>query len=782
MATHTTNPDELSPYIDSKSWQLLPLHKYNTIDEVNGRQVERGKSPLHKNWVTRIYKTNDQLTHMQSGYNVGVRLAADQLVIDVDPRNFDDGDDPISRLAEDCELDLDKCPTVETGAGGWHIYLIKPADVPIRDSLPDYHGVEFKTRGRQVVAAGSLHPNGRHYTWDFLRPTLADTPKAPTKLLNIIRRPQTSSLSIGGGEHTQEELARMLDNLSPEDFQDHDDWLTLMQACHHATNGDGRQEFIDWSTGDLKYANDAGLIGRRWDSLIVSSGSNQVTYRTLHKILSDAGLGNVIPRTAAVDDFDMVGPEDLPHDALEYESRPDHEKLGPLERMNDTYHVVMDGGAFKIMWEEVDPETGDPEQGLSPRKRWIKANKHAFMDMLSNRRVQRGDKTVPIAEAWLDSPKRRQVRGVVFDPERNHDGFLNLWTGWGVQPSKRGSWDRLNELLFEVLANGDQQVYDYILNWSAYMTQFPGRPAEVAVAIQGSKGAGKGTFFRALAMISGKHGMQVTSSDSLTGRFNSHLRDVIFLFADEAITPYDKDGESRLKAMLTEPTLSFEGKGADIIQGRNRLHVGMATNEDWFIPASLEDERRFMATQANNKWRGQSGKFAALYDELKQGGLNRLLWDLLSRDLNGWHPRDDIPVTEALAQQKIRSLSPVGQWWFQILESKDIGADPTRDEMNWETGPIRIYYRDLQDSYAAYCSRAKIRNVGGMGRSLEMFFADELRKICPHINNKVKEPIHPDRLDLVGGAVDKRTRAYEIPSIAQCREDFENMLGIKLTW
>ena len=71
----------------------------------------------------------------------------------------------------------------------------------------------------------------------------------------------------GGGQYDQAQLAKALSALDATDFASHDRWLQLMMACHHATNGDGREEFIEWSTSDPDYADDAESIGRRWDSL-----------------------------------------------------------------------------------------------------------------------------------------------------------------------------------------------------------------------------------------------------------------------------------------------------------------------------------------------------------------------------------------------------------------------------------------------------------------------------------------------------------------------------------
>ena len=63
------------------------------------------------------------------------RLRATDLVIDVDRRNFDEGDDPVKRFCSDFGIDLSTWPTVQTGSGGRHHYGEKPADVDVVASL-----------------------------------------------------------------------------------------------------------------------------------------------------------------------------------------------------------------------------------------------------------------------------------------------------------------------------------------------------------------------------------------------------------------------------------------------------------------------------------------------------------------------------------------------------------------------------------------------------------------------------------------------------------------------
>ncbi len=293
---------------DAKVFTLIPLHKPHDLMKLKGGKTkEVGKAPLDSKWTTKAYNSKAVRARcIKEERNAGVRLTDEQLVIDVDPRNG--GEAGFAALCHDLGIDGDAFPRVITGSGGFHCYMQKPADMLIRDTLEsdDYDGVEFKSRGRQVVAAGSIHPNGTPYRWSDDHPSIEDgLKKAPKALLRAIERPVREGVS-GGGQYSQEQIAEALSKLDVTAFDSNDKWFTLMQACHHASGGDARNEWIDWSTGDSNYAADAYLIGKRWDSLHADRNDG-VTYKTLNKILRDNGASSVMaaPDNAEVsDDFD----------------------------------------------------------------------------------------------------------------------------------------------------------------------------------------------------------------------------------------------------------------------------------------------------------------------------------------------------------------------------------------------------------------------------------------------------------------------------------------------
>src|SRR5262249_37399510 len=155
--------------------------------------------------------------------------------------------------------------------------------------------------------------------------------------------------------------------LDPTQFRDHDRWLRIMMASHSATNGEGMDEFLEWSCSDPTYTNDRTQIAKRWDTLHDSGPSSSVTALTLFKELKDAGRGARIPQGPTSED-------DFSDDAGEPGSAD-----GWLARLNRDHYAIT-AGKFRVLRRVPDPIVG--------RYAWATSSRQDFEAAYANRKVE----------------------------------------------------------------------------------------------------------------------------------------------------------------------------------------------------------------------------------------------------------------------------------------------------------------------------------------------------------------------------------------------------------
>lgn len=331
------------------------------------------------------------------------------------------------------------------------------------------------------------------------------------------------------------------------------------------------------------------------------------------------------------------------------------------------------------------------------------------------------------ASAWLTSENRQEyLGGVFFDPSgKQHKNRLNLWRGYSVTP-KAGKWDLIQAHIKGVIAGDNEAVYTYVMGWLALTLQKPENQTEVALILRGQKGCGKGILGHLIRNLFGNHGLHITSCNHLTGRFNHHLRDCAFLFVDEAMWAGDKQHESILKGLVTEPTLTIEGKGANAYQSKNMLSLLMASNEQWVVPASV-DERRFCVLDVSGEKIGDRGYYDALAKQCKDKKAQAaFLHYLLNYDLSAFEVRD-IPETEALKEQRAHSMDSLGQWWLNVLTRGYIYKAQQHNQAfrEWHD---KASSQLLRDSYAQFCNEQKlnkydIKDERELGKFLSKFYS-----------------------------------------------------------
>ena len=453
-----------------------------------------------------------------------------------------------------------------------------------------------------------------------------------------------------------------------------------------------------------------------------------------------------------------------------------------LDQLNQDHFQAFDGGKLYICKERWDEAL----------KRWTLEHRSVRDFRDANRDVvsvltgpgAKGKgpsfKDRHVGDLWLESPYRRRYEEIVFKPSGCQDWQYNLWRGWAVEPNETGDWSLFKDHMFENICRGDPVAYDYIFNWLAYTVQHMDEPIGTALILRGNKGTGKGFFVKKIGQLFGQSFMQVTSAKSVTGNFNSHLRDCVLLFADEAFCTGNLAEEARLNALITEETITIEGKGRDAVSCRNMLHLIMATNKDWAAPATA-DERRFCCVNVGDGGQLVRGYFDRVDEQLTAGGLGRLLWDLLHADLSGWDRRN-VPATHELTEQKLQNMTADGKWWFQKLSDGAL----LESQGEW-LGEVPAYA--LFDDYVAFCDKQRSWSLARLGSQEHLIKAVgrmiESAGAVKRWRKRVPGVLGQGGMTIMGpnkGLPTVVKTVWKFPPLEACRKAFNDWQKINVNW
>lgn len=438
-----------------------------------------------------------------------------------------------------------------------------------------------------------------------------------------------------------------------------------------------------------------------------------------------------------------------------------------LRILNERHCVIGDmGGKCRVLSQSLDLAV------TPPRMRITRQSFEDFRNRYMHQRVVVGknDKGEPIHKPagawWLGHPLRRQYTTMVFAPNRELEDAFNLWQGFACEAIPGTGHQPYLDHLRENICSGREEHYQYLIRWMARGVQEPGSQGEVAPVMRGGRGAGKGTAATEYGALFGRHFLHLSSAKHLVGQFNAHLRDCVFLFADEAFFAGDRQHESVLKTLVTEATLMVEPKGVDAGLEPNYTHILMASNQDWVVPAGA-DERRFFVMEVGEGRKQDLAYFGRIREAMRKGGRESLLHFLLTLDLTGFEVRD-VPQTGALQAQKIYSMSLEEAWWLERLTE----GRTTAVTAGWDTSLTKA---SLFGDYLRFAEAQR-----AMRRLTPIALGMFLGKMMPgRFPIGVQRVTDVERQDSHGHVETVRERQYfyDLPDLATLREFWERKFG-----
>ncbi|MCF1458981.1 MAG: DUF5906 domain-containing protein [Shewanella sp.] len=411
-------------------------------------------------------------------------------------------------------------------------------------------------------------------------------------------------------------------------------------------------------------------------------------------------------------------------------------ELATLEEMNSLYcHSLLSGKHF------IARQRYSAAEGMMTVFEPLSEFKNYFLHLDKIAGMNPG-------KAWLCWPgKSYRPGGVTFQPNTKAcpSNVFNLWQGFKVVPEKGDCGPFLHHVR-QAICGGDEEVNRYLLQWLAHMLQKPDEKPSVAVLLKSVEGTGKGTLARPFGEILGQHFVQLNGDDQLTGRFNSIVANRLMVFADE-VKLTDTRTADKLKALISEPTVSMERKKIDPEPIPNFARFIFSSNHDHVLLAG-QRERRYLVVEPDARYAQNEAHFSSLYRWLKKGGARYLLNYLMTLDIRDFNPHK-APVTRGLIAEKLQSMKPVQQWCYEWLEKVSTG----------EPMPARIGGAHLARKFRDWASDNRMEDV--TQRSAETQVGNLLRSMG--ITKSRHDPRTP--------------RYYNLPEAVEFRGRFAGILG-----
>ena len=209
--------------------------------------------------------------------------------------------------------------------------------------------------------------------------------------------------------------------------------------------------------------------------------------------------------------------------------------------------------------------------------------------------------------------------------------------------------------LLTLVCRGNQELFQWLVQWLAHMVQRPEELAGTAVALRGPQGSGKTLVGEVMKVILGDRlYTKVSRPEELTGRFNAHHYGRVLIQVEEGFWAGDKRAEGALKDMITAPTRQIERKFMDPIELPNYGRFLITSNNAWVVPAG-HGERRFAVFDVDGARANDFEYFGALREQMfEAGGCARFYHYLLNEVVIDWELIRRPPSTRALLDQQAR--------------------------------------------------------------------------------------------------------------------------------
>lgn len=316
-------------------------------------------------------------------------------------------------------------------------------------------------------------------------------------------------------------------------------------------------------------------------------------------------------------------------------------------------------------------------------------------------------KNANFISSWMkDNPTQLHYEsmGCFPNPSKCPDNVFNTWIPFAME--RVSEWKHEKTGLdfirnhIKILCNNDVKVAEYFEKWIAQMIQFPDIKTICPVMIS-KEGAGKGTLLQLLSKMLGCKKVFETADPSrdVWGQFNGRMSSGFLVNLNELSKKDTLEAEGRIKALITDPTLSINSKGVNQFQIQSYHRFIITTNKEEPVTTS-SDDRRKLIIRTSDQLCGNKKYFADLYKLLDDDNVIKTCYEYF-KSLPDMDSFGKLPIPETIYQKEMATLSasPIELWMKYYVERVNVNKPLEEGEPN----PLSMSTEKFYKRFMTWC-------------------------------------------------------------------------------
>ena len=221
----------------------------------------------------------------------------------------------------------------------------------------------------------------------------------------------------------------------------------------------------------------------------------------------------------------------------------------------------------------------------------------------------------------------------------------------------------------DVICNEDEELYEYVLNWFAYIVQNPCGKTGTVLLLTGKQGTGKNVLSNVLCELISKYANNnITAIENVVGRFNAAIENMKLIVCNE-LSSCDTSkvmNHDALKSIVTETQLDLNQKCQPVRKIENVCNIIMISNN--FNSVKIDkDDRRFVVIDVSSRYKGNYEYFSNLIESFNEEFYSNLLTYFMKKDLSEFDVRK-IPFTRAKQELIEMNKTPYQMFYEEFYE------------------------------------------------------------------------------------------------------------------